>query len=402
MLFAFFKLSIFDFVKFHLWSFLSYRKAIKDDLVHLEAAASWLVRSVGKVNGRGSSKGYGFPQGWKSAYPETSGYIIRTFIDLFHHYNNQKYQEIATSIGEWELSVQFENGGFVGRELGIMIEPIVFNTGQVLLGFNSLYRETLDERYLNASIKAGEFLVSCLDKKGCFVRSLYKGTIHTYNVRVAWALLELGLLSGLKNFSLAGEKNVEWTLKQQQQNGFFRYNSFVENVPATTHTIGYVLRGLLESHLITNNNRYLDSVILAAEEIISKYGIYKKFSSEINEKWRNISKHICLTGYAQLAIVFLKLFRINNDPRYLNIALHFIDDVKIHPNTQNSNQDYFGAVQGSFPIYGRYAPLQFPNWATKFFVDALLLKIEVLKEYEDSIFDQLPIDGQQEVEAGID
>jgi hypothetical protein len=31
-------------------------------------------------------------------------------------------------------------------------------------------------------------------------------------------------------------------------------------------------------------------------------------------------------------------------------------------------------VAGSFPIWGRYAPLSYPNWAAKFFVDALLLE----------------------------
>ena len=33
-----------------------------------------------------------------------------------------------------------------------------------------------------------------------------------------------------------------------------------------------------------------------------------------------------------------------------------------------------GALPGSFPIYGLYAPLQFPNWATKFLVDSLLVR----------------------------
>ena len=32
-----------------------------------------------------------------------------------------------------------------------------------------------------------------------------------------------------------------------------------------------------------------------------------------------------------------------------------------------------GGIKGSQPIWGRYAPLSYPNWAAKFFVDALLL-----------------------------
>jgi hypothetical protein len=36
-----------------------------------------------------------------------------------------------------------------------------------------------------------------------------------------------------------------------------------------------------------------------------------------------------------------------------------------------------GAIPGSFPIWGRYEPFAFPNWATKFFCDALLLEKEI-------------------------
>ncbi|MBC8072612.1 MAG: hypothetical protein IAG13_30100, partial [Deltaproteobacteria bacterium] len=32
-----------------------------------------------------------------------------------------------------------------------------------------------------------------------------------------------------------------------------------------------------------------------------------------------------------------------------------------------------GAIKGSHPIWGGYSPFTYPNWATKFFVDALLL-----------------------------
>ena len=39
-----------------------------------------------------------------------------------------------------------------------------------------------------------------------------------------------------------------------------------------------------------------------------------------------------------------------------------------------SNPDMRGAIKGSQPVWGRYAPMSFPNWATKFFVDAMWLR----------------------------
>jgi hypothetical protein len=32
-----------------------------------------------------------------------------------------------------------------------------------------------------------------------------------------------------------------------------------------------------------------------------------------------------------------------------------------------------GALPGSYPIWGKYEPFAFPNWATKFFADALMM-----------------------------
>ena len=44
-----------------------------------------------------------------------------------------------------------------------------------------------------------------------------------------------------------------------------------------------------------------------------------------------------------------------------------------HQIADPSWADVDGALPGSFPVYGRYAPLAFPNWATKFLVDSLLM-----------------------------
>jgi len=34
-----------------------------------------------------------------------------------------------------------------------------------------------------------------------------------------------------------------------------------------------------------------------------------------------------------------------------------------------------GAIAGSAPIWGRYSMFEYPNWAAKFFADALMLKM---------------------------
>lgn len=385
----FISLSTIDFFKSLTYSYLVKARYLKTDKIHLEAAVHWLLKSIDVVHGNGSSKAYRFSQGWMPAYPETSGYIIETLLNLFILYEDEKYLVMAKGIGDWELSIQLEDGGFTGRELGVMQRAIVFNTGMVLLGLNSLYEKTREIKYLDAGINAGKFLIDCQDEQGCFIRNTHNNIIHTYNVRSAWGLIQLGVLAGRKEFIDAGRKNVDWAISQQLKNGYFLHNNFRANQKALTHSIGYVMRGFIESYLLTNERKYLDAVIKTADKIISIYGIQKKLVSEMDEEWKAVSSYICLTGYAQIALDLLKLFKICGDLRYLNTALHLIDDVKIHQPIKNSTKAYYGAIAGSFPIYGRYAPLQFPNWATKFFIDALLLKSEIMRDYENSLTNKL-------------
>jgi hypothetical protein len=46
-------------------------------------------------------------------------------------------------------------------------------------------------------------------------------------------------------------------------------------------------------------------------------------------------------------------------------------------NITTSDLDVRGGIKGSHPVWGRYAFMSFPNWATKFFVDAMWLRKEL-------------------------
>src|SRR5919109_1912878 len=140
-------LSVTDACKHALYSYWPRRGSIHSDSVHLEAAVAWLMKSIDKAHGNGSSKAYRILNGWMPPYPETSGYIIETLLRLHDFYGEARFLQAATKIGDWELSIQLENGGFVGRELGVMSRPVVFNTGMVLLGLNALFACTHEEKY---------------------------------------------------------------------------------------------------------------------------------------------------------------------------------------------------------------------------------------------------------------
>ena len=99
--------------------------------------------------------------------------------------------------------------------------------------------------------------------------------------------------------------------------------------------------------------------------------------AELGEDFGELSRHICIVGYCQLAIVLLAIVRdyqgaassrscLPPDRRCKSDASACT--LRAHLSTEESRDPD--------PIYGRYARLQYPNWAAKFFADALLLKIQ--------------------------
>ena len=79
------------------------------DEVHLSATMEWLKRSQ-DITKDGSCAGiYTFKQGWTGPYPETTGYIIETFLDYFELVNDQEYFDRAKRMADWEISMQLSS-----------------------------------------------------------------------------------------------------------------------------------------------------------------------------------------------------------------------------------------------------------------------------------------------------
>ena len=362
---------------------------LRDDRVHLEAAVTFLSRSIEQGKGRASSKAYQVGKGWLPPYRETTGYIIPTLLDLAEHLNRPDLASTAERMGAWLAQVQEPSGGFVEHDLRQDTKPIVFNTGQILHGFNALILRRERQDLVTHARRAGDFLASSADATGSFVRNEHYDMPHAYNVRSAWALLTLGRLLGEKTYENVALANADWTVAQQNAKGFFLNNIFQPGWNANTHGIAYVLQGLLEIHCISGRESYLAAVRRTAERIVSVYGAKRHLVSEIGENFEFLSSHVCLTGYAQLAIVLFRLYGLEGEKRYLNAGLNLLDDVAATQDVTSPKKPHYGGIKGSHPIYGRYAPLQYPNWATKFFIDALLAKQGALNAPTDRLPVQL-------------
>jgi hypothetical protein len=369
---------------------LGWRRRPKDSRRHLDAAIQWICRAQDRSGGAGVSAGYSIVHGWHPPYPETTGYIIPTLFDYARLTSRDEFRDRACRMADWELEVQLPSGAAQGglyRGEQCDRQPAVFNTGQVILGLRRAYVETRDQRYLDAAKRAGDWLVSAQSPDGSW-RAPGPETetlVHAYDARTAWSLLEIYRLIPNAKYGRAARRNLEWTLEQQQENGWFRNNAFFTagrwNLPLT-HTIAYVMEGLIESWRLLGDERYFDAARKTAERLLRIFELRRFMAGEFDGWWKTTANYSCLTGDAQIAGVWLRIYQATRDTRFLNAALKLNDYVKATQSLSSTHPGIRGGVKGSQPIFGRYTPGVYVNWGAKFLADSLMLEEQVMEEFE--------------------
>lgn len=379
-----------DTYKNFVWQMTSFPIKTDSNELHLQEVMNWLDASIENGMG-GSSSHYDLLNGkWLAPFPETTGYIITTYFDYYKHTGKQRYFDTAVSLTHWLKTVQLANGGCISGNFDSnkpKNEAIIFNTGQNLLGFVRAYIETQNADFLNAAQMAGDLLVNSTDENGIWNKNLLRGIKHTINTRSAWALLELNTIAPNPKYVNVAIANLNWAVAQQTDNGWFRFGtSRVGGLP-NTHFISYTCEGLLESYRITDNKIYFDTALKTAEKLMKIYEVRKKLYAFWDENWKNKGRYfknsggkfMCQTGNAQISRVWMQIYEINQDVRFLNAAFKMLDFLKKLQNISSKNSGIRGAIAGSFPIYGGYSTLKYPNWAAKFFADSMITKIRLTK-----------------------
>ena len=339
-----------------------------------------MSRRTGGVS-RGYAAAWSFhfdAQGWQPSYPETTGYIIPTLFDAADLLNDTDLRRRACEMAEWEIQVQMSSGAVMGGTVDRRPQsPAVFNTGQVILGWLRAHHETGERRYLDAARRAGAYLLDVQDKDGAWRRgnSLFaNSTSTTYNTRVAWALILLGKKIGDQALINAGEKNIRYVLSRQHENGWFPDNCLTDPDAPLLHTICYAVEGVLGSAVALDDQTMAERAIKPAKQLISTIRDDGSLPGQLDASWHGTASWGCLTGNAQLAAIWLKLFDISGDTAYLNAADRALTFLKSTQNCVSDDGGLRGGIKGSYPFDGLYGRFEVLSWATKFFADALMMR----------------------------
>lgn len=344
----------------------------------MAAGIKWLLRAYEATPDGGVSIRFSLMRGWESSYPETTGYIIPTFLRYSEITGDMSYRDRAVSMADWELAIQQDDGSFIGGAFREPVGKLVFDTGQIMFGLICAYELTGDNKYIVAAIKAGEWLLRHQDSDGAWRTHSFNSIPHTYHSRVAWPLAELWRVTGEQRYADGAKRHFEWVLANQTSNGWFENAGFTNdnNKAPYTHTIAYTLRGLLEAGVLLGEDRYIDAVRRSVDGILAVMDASGMFQGTYDRNWKGDRRFSCLTGNAQISLICSKLFMILREGRYSEATGIINSFLKTKQNITTSDADIFGAIPGSSPLWGEYERLAFPNWATKFFLDALWAETE--------------------------
>lgn len=349
-----------------------------NDREHLVATMEWLRTAQSVTESGGVSSHFDIrTQQWGKPYCETTGYIIETFLSYYHLSGDSTYLEKAIDMGNWEVSVQCSDGAFGEFKHNGLVGKKIFNTGQVLIGLLTLYEETHDDIYLESAKKAADWLVSYQEPNGSWSAYTTQGP-KTYHTRVAWPLIKLYTVSHIERYKQCALKNIEWVIEQQNETHWFDNTSLSRTNTPWTHLIAYTLSGLLEAYLLlgSKDTELFKSFYHPSKKLLEVY-LENKVSflpCSFDNKWQSKDRYSCLTGDAQLAIIWMQIYDITREKEFFDGACIMIEQIKSTQNIHTSNMAIRGGVFGSFPLSGAYAPFMLINWGAKFFADALIMK----------------------------
>jgi hypothetical protein len=339
------------------------------------ATQDWILAALGATRRMGISAAFSLFSGWLPAYMETTGYLIPTLYSVAELENRPELTDVATELAEWLLENQAASGGMPGG-VGYGGNPIAFDTGQALFGLVDAYRNTHRSEFLSSACRAGDFLLNSLDENGCYKRNLWLDTIHTYDVRISWALLLLAAETGEVKYRESAERNLKWTLRQQMDNGMFQHNAFAPNTAVYTHLLAYTLRGLIECSFLLDRDYGWEALkrgLARPLEDLHRRGV---LPGAYAEDWTGDWGWTCPAGNCQMAIVFHRAAAIVQcQSEYIEAFQRLLETVKAIHNIYSSHPGIRGGIKGSDPIWGPYQRFRFPNWGAKFFSDALLMEI---------------------------
>ncbi len=347
----------------------------------IEAGIGWLGTAQDRSQSQdgGVARHFSLITGWSASYPETTGYIVPTLLAYAERQGDAAVRARVKRMLDWLVAIQLPEGGFQGGMIGERpVVPVTFNTGQILIGLAAGAR-AFGSPYRDAMVRAADWLVATQDADGCWRRHpspFAESGEKAFDTHVAWGLIEAARVEPGRGYLDAAFRNIRWALSLQRSNGWFARCCLTDPGQPLTHTIGYVLRGVIEGYRATRDAMLLEAARRTADALQATMRRDGHLAGRLREDWRPAVSWACLTGTSQIALCWLLLYQETGCESYLTAAVTANRYVRRTVRVEGP-PEIRGGVKGSFPIQGGYNAFLYLNWACKFTLDANLLEWEL-------------------------
>jgi hypothetical protein len=148
------------------------------------------------------------------------------------------------------------------------------------------------------------------------------------------------------------------------------------------HTIAYTAQGQLESGLLLGSPELIAAAARTAHALVVHAGPDGWMPGRFGRGWRPAARWACLTGMAQMSLVWQRLQGLGDVVGEEDVGLRFLSAAnRVNAflmrtqDCQSRHGGLRGGIRGSYPVSGDYGRWRVLNWATKFFVDALMEEV---------------------------
>lgn len=191
-------------------------------------------------------------------YPEVTGYVIKYFCD----YIEKIPSNIIRAANKLVKIQDRKTGGYASFVDDRMLYS--FDTSQILIGLSAIYRRTKKEKYKQAAVKAGNFLLMMQLDNGAVVPTFDRKTneiVINKDLYAVWNGPWSGLMCKLtEGFQTLYDltKDDKYLCAKEKVANFYEDADYIE----CSHPLGYWLEGLYEGKKYTKVDEVLKEKVI--------------------------------------------------------------------------------------------------------------------------------------------
>jgi len=319
--------------------------------------------------------------------PVATGSLISTMFDYYFLTKKRIYFKSALLMANSVILKQHSSGYFSSEISNSKKRGNISDCGKIICGLNRAYMETKEPKFLNAIVRASDWIVSMKKLNSSWEK--YGDTEEELVIYddVNRALLGAYEITDNYNYKKITETNLHSFLNNQENNGWFSNIVHAEKKGCNrfSNRIGNTLEDLVESGLISGNQKYIDGAKVALHRLFRKFEISGELlAGRFNKEWNSTVKSVSISDCAQISICWQRLYQIEKDIRYFNAALKMNDILKKHQFLSGS-KIILGSLPSSYPLWGDFGPYSIDSSSIKYFIESLVHEVKIFKSLSSRV-----------------